>query len=202
MADVKELPKLPYSYDALEPYIDAKTMEVCAACTVHAAGPTSDGVKRCSKGCPPLAATSGSAAPGQRGTPGSRETALRQLLSCCTASAVLGPAPAAMCLLPQSTPDQQIRGLQRLICQSSYGMSKAAWSCMQCPASQCLLRRLCPAGPLYHAPQGASALQVHYTMHHKAPLPCRSTTPCTTRRLCPAGPLHHAPQGVCHQAER
>ena len=36
MADVKELPKLPYSYYALEPYIDAKTMEVCAACTVHA----------------------------------------------------------------------------------------------------------------------------------------------------------------------
>ena len=50
MADVKELPKLPYSYDALEPYIDAKTMEVCAVCTVHAAGSTSSSARRCSKG--------------------------------------------------------------------------------------------------------------------------------------------------------
>lgn len=63
MADVKELPKLPYSYDALEPYIDAKTMEVCAACIIHPAGFTGDGAICGSMGCPPLADTSGSTAP-------------------------------------------------------------------------------------------------------------------------------------------
>ena len=135
MADVKELPKLPYSYDALEPYIDAKTMEVCAVCTVLAAGSTSNSARRGSKGSTALLRAS-------------------QLLHCPSLS---GAAPAAMCLLLPSSAEQQIRCRERLICQRSYGMWKAAWPCIP---SVMMLAKAC--------------------------LPCRSTTQCITRLMSPS----------------